>query len=199
MTSFIDQKKRFYFVHVPKTGGMTVTRFFASGRDRSWRRKLSPLNDRIAIHDGAGAIRSLLGREAENYFSFAYYRNSWDWAFSLYRYIQRTQNHDWHARVKDLSFRAYVDQVAGQFYRPQKPMVGQRGRIAVTRLEDFRKIGQSLPEILEELGYDASSLGRENAAPERRDYRDAYDRESRAAIARIYQEDIEFFDFRFGD
>ncbi|MEM9096885.1 MAG: hypothetical protein AAGC79_00055 [Pseudomonadota bacterium] len=198
MTSFVDEQMRFFFVHVPKTGGMTVTRFFARGRNRAWRLERSLLNAKIGIHDGAGEIARLLGPSTERYFSFAYYRNSWDWAFSLYRYVKRTPDHEWHERVRDLSFSDYVQDVAEAFYRPQRPLVAPKGKIAVSRLEDFRALGDSLPDILEELGYDPGALCQENAAPERIDYREAYDRASQEAIARIYRDDIEFFDFRFG-
>ncbi|MEM8791398.1 MAG: hypothetical protein AAGE80_07260 [Pseudomonadota bacterium] len=197
MASFIDERMRFFFVHVPKTGGMTVTRFFAGVR--GWRQDRSLKNGQLGIHDGVEEIFGLLGPERASYFSFAYYRNSWDWAFSLYRYVKRTQGHPWHTRVKDLGFRDYVREVAAEFHRPQRPLVAPAGEIAVSRLEDFRGLQTSLPEILEELGYAPGRLGVVNAAPDRCDYRDAYDRESRAVIGQIYADDIAFFDFRFGD
>lgn len=199
MATFIDERMGFFFVHVPKTGGMSVSRFFQRGGGRNWRINRSLLNDRIGIHDGVDKVSDLLGPAMTGYFSFAYYRNTWDWAFSLYRYIRRTPGHPRHAEVRDLDFRGYVDQVAADFFRPQAPLVVKDGQVAVTRLEDFRTINDSLPEILEELGYRTDRLSAENTAPEAQPYTDAYDTHCRQKIAGIYRDDITFFDFRFGD
>ncbi|MBY8974401.1 hypothetical protein KHP62_01195 [Rhodobacteraceae bacterium NNCM2] len=198
MATFIDERMRFFFVHVPKTGGMTVSRFFQHGGGRHWRLNRSFRNDGIGIHDGVERVNEVLGDAAATYFSFAYFRNSWDWAFSLYRYIKRTPGHPRFEDVRDLDFAGYVDRVAPGFYRPQRPLVCLDGEIAVTRLEDFRTIGETLPEILEELGYRTDRLVAENTAPDSTPYTEAYDARSRDRIAEIYRDDITFFDFRFG-
>ena len=86
MVSFIHDRMRFYFVHVPKTGGMSVAHFFfPDGQLRTGRLDLSLKNDALGIHDGVEKILPLLGETWSDYFSFAFYRNSWDWSFSLYR------------------------------------------------------------------------------------------------------------------
>ncbi len=199
MATFIDERMRFFFIHVPKTGGMTVSRFFERNGGRHWRLNRSYLNSRIGIHDGVAKVTPLLGGSADRYFSFAYFRNSWDWAFSLYRYIRRTPGHPRHLAVQDLTFADYVDQIAEDFFRPQRPLVCDAEGIAVTRLEDFRSIETTLPEILEELGYRTDHLIPENQAPVAQSYTDAYDTRTRDRIAAIYRDDIAFFDFRFGE
>lgn len=198
MATFIDERMRFAFIHVPKTGGMSVSRFFQRQGGPEWRLNRSLLNGRIGIHDGIGTVSGLLGPSVGEFFSFAYVRNTWDWAFSLYRYIRRTPSHPRHAEVRDLDFHEYVDRIAAEFFRPQAPLVCKDGRVAVTRLEDFRTLNETLPEILEELGYRPDCLTTENAAPEPLTYQDAYDERSRDRIAAIYRDDIAFFGFRFG-
>lgn len=197
MTTFIDEGRRFFFVHVPKTGGMSVTSLFASGRGRTWRQELSPLNEGIGIHDGVLKVQSKLGDRTSDFFSFAFYRNTWDWLFSLFRYIKRTTNHPWHARVHKLSFEDFVFDIAAEFYRPQKPLVAIGNVVAVSRLEDFANVEQAMKEILGELDIDTKRLKPKNAAPERSGYREQYTRAMAARVAEIYEEDIEFFGFRF--
>ncbi|MEM7176755.1 MAG: sulfotransferase family 2 domain-containing protein [Pseudomonadota bacterium] len=199
MATFIDERMRFFFVHVPKTGGMTVSRFFERSGGRHWRLNRSYLNSRIGIHDGVEQVTRLLGPATASYFSFAYYRNSWDWAYSLYRYVRRTPGHPRHHQVRDLDFSDYVHQVADDFFRPQRPLVCDTQSIAVTRLEDFRQIATTLPEVLEELGYTSDHLAAENQAPVARAYTEVYDAATRDRIAALYRDDIAFFDFRFGD
>lgn len=198
MVSFIHDRMKFYFVHVPKTGGMSVAHFFfPDGQLRTGRLDLSLKNDALGIHDGVQKILPLLGETWSDYFSFAFYRNSWDWSFSLYRYIRATPSHPRHLQVRDLSFEDYVDQVAADFYRPQAPMVALDGRCVVKRLEDYRDFPVRFPEILTDLGFEDVQVERRNAAPVSVDYRSVYTPRMAARIGEIYEEDIAFFNFRF--
>ncbi|MEM7239534.1 MAG: hypothetical protein AAF501_17140 [Pseudomonadota bacterium] len=198
MATFIDERMRFAFIHVPKTGGMSVSRFFERQGGSDWRLNRSLLNDQIGIHDGIETVNGLLGPARDSFFTFAYVRNTWDWAFSLYRYIRRTPSHPRHGDVHGLDFKSYVDRVAADFFRPQAPLVCRDGAVAVTRLEEFPTLSRTLPEILEELGYRTDTLTAENTAPDPMPYCDAYDARSRDRIAEIYRDDIDFFGFRFG-
>ncbi len=198
MVSFIHDRMKFYFVHVPKTGGMSVAHFFfPDGQLRTGRLDLSLKNDALGIHDGVEKILPLLGDTGSDYFSFAFYRNSWDWAFSLYRYIRVTRSHPRYEQVRGLSFEAYVDQVAADFYRPQKPLVALDDRCVVKQLEDYRDFPIRFPAILDDLGYDNVRVERRNAAPDVVDYRNVYSPKMAARIGEIYEEDIAFFNFRF--
>lgn len=197
MSTFIHERMRFFFVHVPKTGGHTVTHFFARDGRRVWRNDFSTLNEGLGIHSGAPEVAERLGPAFDEYFSFAFYRNTWDWAFSLYRYIRQTRNHALHEQVRPLSFEQYVTDVAEGFYRPQAPMVSLNGARAVTRLEDFRDFPRLLPEILRDLGYENLTFKSYNVSGETTSYRDVYTREMMVKIGDIYAEDIAFFGFRF--
>jgi hypothetical protein len=188
---------RFFFVHVPKTGGHTVTHFFARDKKRVWRNNFSTLNEGLGIHSGVQAVASRLGPSFGEYYSFAFYRNTWDWAFSLYRYIAKTHNHALHDRVKDLTFEEYVMDVAADFYRPQAPLVSLNKRQAVVQLEDFRDFGVLFPKILSDLGYGDLKFKSYNVSHNKTDYKSVYTKEMINKIGNIYEEDIEFFNFKF--
>lgn len=197
MATFIHERMKFFFVHVPKTGGMTVTQFFSYGKDRAWRDDFSLLNQGIGIHDGVEKIQMRLGKEMESYFSFAFYRNTWDWFFSLYRYIIRTKNHPIHHRVKDLSFEQFCFKEADVFYRPQKPLVTRDGAQSVVRLINFTEFSVEFPKILVGLGYRDVEIESRNRADVIKDYRKQYTPEMRDHVARVYSDDIDFFGFDF--
>ena len=197
MTTFIHERMKIIFVHVPKTGGMSVTHFFSRGNSRMWRDDFSLLNAQIGIHDGVDKVYSLLGSEMRSYFSFAFYRNTWDWFFSLYRYIRRTKNHPLFSRVKNLTFEQFCFQEAEAFYRPQKPLVTLDGKQAVTRLLDFSTFPTAFPDILNSLGYDSVLVEAKNRAENRADHRLQYSTEMRDHLAKVYADDISYFGFDF--
>ena len=54
--------------------------------------------------------RSMSGRRYDEYFSFAFVRNPWDWLVSLYAYLLNTPSHRHHVRVRAMSgLREYID------------------------------------------------------------------------------------------
>ncbi|MEQ8689883.1 MAG: sulfotransferase family 2 domain-containing protein [Pseudomonadales bacterium] len=196
MATFIHERMKFFFIHVPKTGGMTVSNFFFDGSASPQRLAYSKKNEQLGIHTGIERVSRLLGDEFEDYFSFAYYRNTWDWSFSLYRYIKRTPSHPKYEAVHQLSFEEYVFQIAEDFFRPQKPLVAQGNEIRVTQLDDYQNFADSFGKVLNNLGYENSHFKSHNRATAK-DYRSVYDKKMMIKIGDIYEEDIEFFGFDF--
>lgn len=196
MATFIHERMKFFFVHVPKTGGMTVSNFFFNGSNSPQRITYSDKNTELGIHTGVERVMKLLGDDFDDYFSFAFYRNTWDWSFSLYRYIKRTKSHPIYAAVQNLTFEEYVFQVAGDFYRPQKPLIAPRDEVKVVRLEDYQNFAGTFSEILENLGYEDCDFTSHNRATAK-DYRAVYTKKMMVKIGEIYEEDIEFFGFDF--
>lgn len=197
MTSFIHERMRFCFIHVPKTGGHTITRFFAKDRKRVWRNDFSSLNERLPIHAGYKEMHDRMGGEIDSYFSFAFYRNTWDYIYSVYRYVRRTPLHPKYVQLSNLSFEDFVLYEAQDFYRPQAPLVSMNGHRCVTRLEDFRGFGSAFRSILHDLGYEPIEIGSHNVSKDGSDYKQAYTKEMVRKIGDLYEEDIEFFRFKF--
>ena len=199
MVTFVHDRMKFGFIHVPKTGGMTVTKFFVNkNRDRKLL-DYSSLNQNFGIHAGVTKVNSVLGDTFDDYFLFAFYRNSYDWVFSLYNYIGRTSSHQMHSEVVGISFEEYVFNIAPKFLRPQKPLIAPNNEILVTRLEPYENFAASFRDILRELGYsktDFRSHNRStNAEPDA--YRSAYTPKLVAKVTELYKDDIEFFGFKF--
>lgn len=197
MTTFIHERMRFCFIHVPKAGGMTVTNYFAEHNRDPVFSEFSALNETLGIHTGVSAVETALGASFSSYFSFAFYRNTYDWLYSLYRYIKRTGHHEVHDRVKNIDFRTFVFEVAHEFYRPQKPLVAPSGQCRLTRLEPFENFGVAFPEILEELGYAQTHFRSANVSKNKKSYRDIYTEDMVDRVREVYAEDIEYFGFKF--
>ena len=199
MATFVHDRMKFGFIHVPKTGGMTVTNFFVSqNRDRKLV-DFSPSNQHFGIHTGAMRVRRVLGDSFDDYFLFAFYRNTFDWLFSLYNYIGRTSSHQMHSAVAGITFEEYVDTIAPDFLRPQKPLVAPKGELIVSRIEPYENFEFAFRDILSELGYPKAEFQSYNRSTntDRNAYRSAYTSKLVGKVKELYKEDIEFFGFRF--
>lgn len=197
MSTFIHEQMKFFFIHVPKTGGTTATRFFKTSKDHDWRNIYSSLNHALPIHAGVEEVRARLGTEMDSYFSFAFYRNTWDWAYSLYRYIAKTTHHPDHLTAKGVDFEDWVMALTPEKVRLQSKLVCENGVQKVSRLIPFTQFGTEYPVILAELGYQDVTYKSYNMDPNKKPYRDVYSDKSRGWIADLYQEDITYFDFSF--
>jgi len=82
----ISHERQFIFVHVPKTAGTAVSEALGEPRDR----KHSTLE--MIIQDGLGRnpLKKLFRRKILDYFKFAFVRNPWDRAVSLYMEKKQT-------------------------------------------------------------------------------------------------------------
>jgi len=199
MVTFIHDRMKFGFIHVPKTGGMTVTNFFMNQNKDQRLLEYSPLNEHFGIHTGVLKVKRQLGERFDDYFTFAFYRNSFDWVHSLYRYIGRTTHHPMYPEVKDITFAEYVDKVAPKFLRPQKPLIAPADECLITRLEPYENFANGFQEILLELGYPAANFKSYNVSGTKdpKAYRSAYTSKMVGQVTELYQDDIRYFGFKF--
>jgi hypothetical protein len=197
MSTFIHEQMKFFFVHVPKTGGTTVTRFFKREDAKDWRTIYSSLNASMPIHAGVSDVRARLGAEMDSYFSFAFYRNTWDWAYSLYRYVGKTPSHPNYLEAHNVTFENWVLKQGAEDTRLQCDLICEQNVQAVTRLIEFSRFGEELPKILSELGYQNTSFKSYNVDPAKKPYRDVYTDRMKDHIGELYKKDIEYFDFSF--
>ena len=97
----VSERKKFIFIHVPKTAGKSVEQLLLPFDDkvkstffRKWRRRIynveRPINEAyFRRHDSASTVRKILGSEVYGqYLSFAFVRNPYDHAWSHYRYMK---------------------------------------------------------------------------------------------------------------
>lgn len=213
----ISRRRRFIFVHVPKTGGTALALALearAAADDiligdtpkaRNRRRLIAGARTagRVWKHSRLRDVEGLVtGQEIADWFVFTIVRNPWERMASYYHWLQ-TQGFD-HPAVqlaKSCSFAAFVaDPVTEAGFRanPYGAYVsdgGGRERCAMwlrhERLdEDARLLG-------ERLGLRLPALSRVNASPRPADWRGLYDDSTAARIADYCAEDIARFGYRF--
>ena len=206
----LSHSKKFIFVHLYKTGGTSIRRrlekYDSSYNVLHWAKskltKNPVLTSPIAHkHAKAKTIRGILGPEIyDNYYSFCFVRNPWDWQVSLYHYIVRggdpnNQHNDiingfqnfteyihWRC-AEDVHFQMdYVQDENG------KQIVDYIGRMENLN-EDFKKICQHLDLDVEDLPHLNKSVSKK--------YQEFYTPETRDLVYNAYQPDIDFFGYEF--
>ncbi len=180
---------RIVFIHINKTAGTSVERALHLRSER-----------KTALQK-----REEMGRERfERAFKFAFVRNPWDKVLSHYHYRLRTNR----TGLADtgLDFRAWVLKAYGErdprWHDDPRMFMAQRlwlddeaGRCLVDFVGRFERLEQDFSEACRRMGVQARlpHVKVTRHAP----YRDAYDAETRALIARIFAADLEAFDFEF--
>lgn len=203
----ISHKHKFVFVHVPKTGGDSVSAALSEfadvdgsqGRSKHWPAR------RIRNEHFVGS-----GLAWSSCHSFGVIRNPWQQVHSDYWFCRQSpvpgiELGSWRDKVircKQIDFAQFVVDMCGEHGqsgpglfrhylsdRDGNPMVSQ-----VIRQEDLTT---QWPTLCERLGLPAIELPRKNVTPNRSDYREDYDERSRFLVGRKFADDVARFGYSF--
>jgi hypothetical protein len=215
----ISYSHRFLFIHVGKTGGMSVRAVLepVSGEPEKFimRRPAKMIGGRpnplyrvwetLLLHAKARDAQKEFPADLFNsLFKFAFVRNPWDLQVSMYHFILREPEAAKHDEVKALgTFDAFVDWVIANpdpyprgITKLQKDMITDA---AGKPLLDFIGTWENLAQ---DFAYVAGKVGINAALPHvnrscHRDYRTYYNDRTRALIAEHFRPDIELFGYTF--
>jgi hypothetical protein len=214
----ISNKKKFIFIHIFKTGGMSVTDVLMPYADMSYKfsgywptRKIITLINlifgladngnkwfnRLHKHATAFETRNLLGEDKfDEFFSFAFVRNPLDHLVSLYYYIKQSREHKYHSTVKDLNFGGFVE-----FYLQQTPqrqsdfVVGEKNDLIVDFIGKTETLDSDMKYICKRIGIPSFSVPRLNQSKRRPDFMSYYDQEILSKVYDYFKVDFETFGY----
>jgi hypothetical protein len=212
----VSHSHRFAFIHVPKTGGSSISHALRPFRDGVMRFWMNRWLDRVGIHVNYVAPHrwkrfrlhtpaSVLHRQLpadvyDGLFTFAFVRNPWDLLVSSYHFITSTPQHHRRRRTVRLdSFERYVDYEIRRGKLVQSRMLCDRqGRLLVDYVGRFESLHDDFAEVCRRIGV-TTTLPHVNRsrAEGRRDYRDYYTPALAAHVATHFAEDVERFGYRF--
>lgn len=194
LTSF--DRHRCIFVHIPKCAGVSISR--------------SLFGNLGAGHHPVATLQNVFGAGCfDSYFKFAFVRNPWDRLLSAYEFLQRGGFHAadarW-ARQHLAPYRNFGEFVRGWVtpghvaasvhFRPQTDFLClPDGRSGVDFIGRYENLAVDFRKVCDRLGIQAE-LKSLNTGPAR-DYRAAYNRETRRIVDRVYRQDIVSLDYCF--
>lgn len=210
----VSHRHRYVFVHIPKTGGTSLTLALESrvgrddiilsdtpkGRNRRKRVRGVPSRGRLWKHATLGDIEGLVAPELlADYLAFTLVRNPWARAASYHRWL-RTQGFD-HPSVRLAKTLDFADFLRDPLTRMQLSLparhyltgsAGERPGLYL-RLEH---LDEDLPVLEARLGFSLRPLPHEKRSGGG-DWRAVYDADSRALVGQLAAEDIARFGYRF--
>ena len=92
--SILSHRHHFLFVHVAKTGGRSINLALARWCPKSERfntKKLDPQVDVLGRRPGLEVRKQTTDEQWNKYFKFAFVRNPWDRAVSVYQHIRHAE------------------------------------------------------------------------------------------------------------
>jgi len=213
----VSHTHRFVFIHIYKTAGTSIAKALRPYNVSPYKRRSAKILKRLGFpfpsqwdaglsveHKTAIEARQQLGPDVyDDFFSFAFVRNPWDWQVSTYQHISRNPKHALHEDIYRLgSFESYVQWLCD-------PSVTQRddrcqidflrdahGNLMVDFIGRFESLGPDFETVCQRIGINAT-LPKLNSAERRVDYRTWYDDRTIDLIGTKYAKDIGQFDYQF--
>lgn len=199
----ISDSHKLLFVHVQKTGGVTLTNLLKSQLDdvRS--------NDKRHV-----PLQRILTKEPDlaDYWIFGFVRNPWDRMVSWWSMIENWKayserkgidiedrwNEFWRTSSTYRDFEQFVMEGTEAFPRLRRPQIDYLR--TGTRTADFIGRTERLDDdsrfALEHFGLSTEGLSHDNKS-KRTGYRDYYNATTRAKVAELFAKDVRTFDYEF--
>ena len=210
----ISRSKKFIFIHIPKAAGSSVADALLPYDDHPWLNHpmARKIRNRLGVgkvsapgvgielfrhHATAREVRAQLGpAEFDRYFSFAFVRNPWDFYVSYYHYVRKATLHPYHVQARMTDFSVFLKQLLDKGPMLQATRVsGDDGAQIVDFVGRYERLEEHFAEICERVGIQAR-LPHMNKT-RRSTYREYYDGETQALVARLNRLDIETFGYEF--
>lgn len=216
----ISYRNKFIFIHNYKVAGSSIklalakyalnspTKYhwinqvcepFQLGRTVNYyaANKISSIKN-IPFHGTARKIKSMVGEERwNNYFTFGFVRNPWDWEVSIYHYILLRPKHFQYATVKSLgNFDNYIRWRLDKNKHTQVSFFcDDDGNLIVDYIAKYESLEKEFDTICNVLNIKASlpHINKSN----HKNYRSYYSKETQQLVEQLHKKDIEQFNYQF--
>jgi len=191
----INFKKKYLYVHIPKTGGKSVEQllfgqkpFNGSSNHRGLKTKLRKLKRR--------------GFDKDDFFKFSFVRNPWDLIVSVFFYTKQDKKFssltDWLKQgifnngkyfLPPCMNRHWTTYLSGRWLLDN----GEIGVDFIGKLENFQ---EDLDTVCDRIGVPRQKAPHLNKSKHKH-YTEYYDDDSRDIIAKLYAKEIDYFKYEF--
>lgn len=219
----VSHQHKCIFIHIPKTAGTSIE--YKLGFDATRKRNMQDHRAirmfepcylaqtvRTALHGDITPLRKYVrhwakGRhfvsqqQYQTYFKFAFVRNPWARVHSWYKNLMRDPILKQTFTIDDsCTFEQYVHERLGTWWlQPQMYWItDSRGQVALDFVGRYEQLSDDFAKVCRMIGLPNAELPKVNLGT-RSDYRPHYSDETRAIVAQHYAEEIERFNFVFGE
>lgn len=205
----ISDKHQFIFIHIRKAAGASINKLLKPLSNKQPRDLLSKLKSKSRLekdyhkfnfqaHDDINIVKKIIPPEIfKSYFKFSFVRNPWARLVSEYEYIRKEKNHHRHKKVMKMDFQTYIRYQARRFDAHQINMLADRNCILLMDfIGKFENLNNDWGFVCEKIGIPFLLLPHENRNKQV-DYRSYYSDDEKNLVKKLWQRDIEAFDYSF--
>ena len=210
----ISHKKKFIFVHVPKSAGSSLTsalkpvchkpeeesinRLLSKiGINKNW---IGPhLNARYGrIHTKARQMKFIYPAKVFNdYYKFAFVRNPWDAMVSYYHFLCSKPDTHRYKKIRSLDgFKQYLEyEIKRNKYHQYKYLTDANGELLVDYVGRFETLNEDFEKICNKINVSAS-IPHHNKSTHK-NYQSYYNEETKQMVSEHWATDIKMFNYNF--
>jgi len=158
----VSLSRQFLFIHVIKVAGMSIERSLGGHdvRSQNTNPEIQAKLKALGRHASAVQLRTALGDELfDRMFKFAFVRNPWDFALSLYHFNLEHPEFHGHARAKAAgNFETYImtqDATPAPNGQQRKLIADEKGKVMVDFVGRYETLADDFAKVREKLGVEA--------------------------------------------
>ena len=214
---FFSAPRKLLFIHVYKTGGISITHALQTELSRAQTRRekvIRQLSNRVFAanwmlqaqqlpqHASAREVRDVVPPQIfKQCFKFAFVRNPWSLQLSLYRHVLNSPTHAQHGIFKSLkTFDAYIEWLGTRpngVHRVQSDfLTDEYGQLLLNFVGRFEHLAGDFAQVAKRFGW-AVELPHLNRSSFDTDFRKFYSNRTRKIVEELHQVDIETFGYNF--
>ena len=144
-------------------------------------------------HIRADDYRNYLGDEFDDYFTFTFVRNPFDWQVSLYQFMREKRSHPQHSLMLSMSFKEYIKWRCTEEPEHQTFLFLMTRQNLVNFIGKFESLEKDLKKFV--IKWFKNETTRTLRPSNRKDYREYYDSESQKLLVDTFKKDFEFLDY----
>jgi hypothetical protein len=150
-------------------------------------------------HTKAYEVEEINPEILNNFYTFAFVRNPWDWQVSLYHFMLKNKKHRFHEKIKELgSFYNYLNWLINENgFKLQSDFLLNlnKDKLLVDYVGRLETIEEDFNWLCQKLNLNAS-LPHQNQSQHKK-YLELYDEESKQLVENAFQKDIQLLGYTF--
>lgn len=153
----------------------------------------------IHKHAKAVEVRDFVGKAIfDNYFTFIFVRNPWDWQVSLYHFVKKDPTNQHHDLINSFNgFDEYIEWRCAEDARFQRDfVVDENGEQIVDFIGRKERLNEDFQHICAKIGIPGKQVPHLNQSVST-SYRDFYNDHTRNLVGDTFKADVDFFGYDF--
>jgi len=194
----------FIFIHIPKTGGTSIEKALDTNA-RPEKDASSDLGNTYSEHKHwkTSDYETNCPELFDFYFKFMFIRNPWDRLVSRYEWQKfvMPESHINFKTITQRTFKEFIKQRASAIFDKWcycDLVCDKNGKRVVDFVGRFENLQKDFNIVCDKIGHPRQQLNNTNHL-KRKNYTEYYDNETLEIVTQVFQRDIEYFGYKFGE